>query len=144
MLEPGVYAKGKLDINDIYKGLLEEGFPRTVGAVITFLGIIREVGHDEKQVSMLEMESYEEHANKAIKKLCEELEEKHGLTMVRVYHLLGQFDIGDPVVFVVSAGKGREETFAGIQEAIKRYKTEPALWKKEIYVDGSHEWLSGA
>ena len=144
MFESGVYDKGKLDIVSMYTNLMEEGFPRDVGAVITFLGIIREVGKNEKHVAKLEMESYKEHANKAMNNICDEVKAKHGLAMVRVYHLLGEFGIGEPVVFVVAAGRSRDETFNGIQEVIKRYKTEPALWKKEVYVDGSQEWLSGA
>ena len=144
MLEPGIYTKGKLDVVTVYRNLLTEGFQKNIGAVITFLGIVRETGKNEKQVSNLEMESYEEHANKSMKKICEEVKKKYNLSMIVVYHMLGEFQVGEPVVFVIAAGKKRDEAFAGIQEAIKRYKTEPALWKKEVYIDGLHEWLSGA
>jgi molybdopterin synthase catalytic subunit len=48
------------------------------------------------------------------------------------------------VVVAAAAGTGRDETFAGLRKAVERYKREPALFKKEVYVDGTEAWLEGA
>ena len=61
-----------------------------------------------------------------------------------LYHFIGEFAIGEPIVFVIAGGRHRDETIKAVQEVIIRYKKEPALWKKEVYIDGTHEWLSGA
>jgi molybdopterin synthase catalytic subunit len=48
------------------------------------------------------------------------------------------------VVFVLVAGVNRKEVFPALQEAVERYKREPALWKREVYVDGTQEWIAHA
>ncbi|MBI2185272.1 MAG: molybdenum cofactor biosynthesis protein MoaE [Thaumarchaeota archaeon] len=143
MLKPGVYPKGSLDFMVVNKELLQ-GLPSDVGAFATFMGIVKNVGKDDKTVAQLEMQSYEEHANKVVQRVCEDTEKKYGLTFVRIYHLIGEFDIGESVVFVAAAGRSRDIVFAGLREAVERYKSEPALFKKELYADGSHEWIRHA
>lgn len=58
-----------------------------------------------------------------------------------IYHLIGEFQIGEPIVLVAVGGPRRENVFSAMKESVKRYKTEPALFKKEVYIDGSHEWV---
>ncbi|MBI4257793.1 MAG: molybdenum cofactor biosynthesis protein MoaE [Thaumarchaeota archaeon] len=142
-LKAGVYPKGSADFISLYRMLLE-GLPGDVGAFATFVGIVKNVGKDGKGVAQLEMQSYEEHANKVMQKICDETEKKYELNLVRIYHLIGEFDIGEGVVFVAAAGRSRDAVFAGLREAVERYKSEPALFKKELYVDGSHEWIRHA
>lgn len=144
MLQPGVYKKGNLNFGRIFTQILSGDLPEDVGAVATFTGITRIVGKGEKEVSRLEMQSYEEHANKTIRKICEEVKSKYHLALVRVYHLIGKFKVGSPVVFVVVAGRYRREVFPALRETVERYKTEPAIFKKEVYVGGAYEWLEGA
>jgi len=144
MLKPGVYGKDKIDLSAIMKELLEAKQPEDVGAVLTFQGITRRSGDSDQAVKMIEMESYEEPANKMIQKICEEIEKKYGVHLVLIYHLVGKFKVGEPLVFVIVTGKTRSKSIPALEEAIHRYKTEPALWKKEIYSDGSSQWISHA
>ncbi len=144
MLKPGVYEKDKINLADIMNELLETKQPEDVGAVLTFQGITRRSGADDKVVKMIEMESYEEPANKMIQKICEEVEKKYSANLVLIYHLIGKFKVGEPLVFVVVTGKTRSKSIPALEEAIHRYKTEPALWKKEIDRDGSNQWISQA
>ena len=144
MLKPGVYGKDKIDLSAIMKELLEAKQPEDVGAVLTFQGITRRSGEDDQLVNMIEMESYEEPANKMIQKICEEVEKKYGVHSVLIYHLVGKFKVGEPLVFVIVTGKTRSKSIPALEEAIHRYNTEPALWKKEIYGDGSSQWISHA
>lgn len=144
MLEPGIYDKEQLDISTLIKELLEEKQPADVGAIVTFLGITKRSGQGGKEVEQIEMESYEEHANRTVQKICREVELKYGATSVRVYHLIGKFKVGDPIVFVIVTAQTRRQAIPALDEVIHRYKTEPALWKKEVYVDGTSQWISHA
>lgn len=144
MLKPGVYRKDKIDLAAIMKELLEAKQPEDVGAVLTFQGITRKSGEGDKVVSMIEMQSYEAPANKMIQKICAEVEKKYGVNSVLIYHLVGKFKVGEPLVFVIVTGKTRSKSIPALEEAIHRYKTEPALWKKEIYSDGASQWISHA
>lgn len=140
----GVYEKGRLDLGDVINAVLGLVSDGSVGAVSFFLGITKKAGRGEKDVMLLEMESYVEHANKSLSKICEETKEKYGLTFVGIWHLIGRFELGEPIVLVAVAGASRDGVFQGLREAVERYKREPALFKKEVYVDGSYKWLEGA
>lgn len=142
--KPGVYKKEELDISDLMQKVLKLCSDGRNGAVIFFIGIARRTGREGKQVLKIEMESYEEHANKAIWQICEETKNKYSLNFVGVWHLIGTFEVGESMVLAVAAGGHRDETFKGAREAVERYKREPALFKKEIYTDLSSSWIEGA
>ena len=141
--KPGIYAKGGLDFLSLFREA-SEGLPQDVGAVATFLGVVKNVGKDDRPVVHLEMQSYETHANRVIQQICAETEQRYQLGFVRIYHLVGEFEVGEGVVFVAAGGRSRDRVFAGLREAVERYKAEPALFKKEQYADGSHEWIRHA
>ncbi len=141
MIESGVYDKGEIEIASVISDLLSN-LPKNAGAVMIFIGFVREVGKDDKKVIRLEIESYDEHADLAIKKISNEIRDKYGLSLARIYHFKGSFSIGEPLVLVIVTGKSRKQTFPALQEAIERYKKEPAMWKKEVYVDESWSWIS--
>lgn len=144
MLDSGVYRKGSFDITDILSDFLAKEMPKDAGGVVTFLGVARNIGIEERTVERVAMESYEDHANRVIRDICVEIIQKHQISVLKIYHFVGEFNIGEAMVFVIAVGRHRQETFAAIQEAIERYKTEPALFKKEVYADGSQEWISHA
>lgn len=141
MIESGIYDKGEIKIASLINDLLSN-LPKNVGAVMIFIGVVREVGKDDKKVIRLEMESYDEHADLAIKRISDEIRDKYELSLARIYHFKGSFNIGEPLVFVIVAGNSREKTFPALKEAIERYKKEPAMWKKEVYIDESWAWIS--
>jgi len=141
MIESGVYDKGEIEIASVISDLLSN-LPKNAGAVMIFIGFVREVGKDDKKVIRLEIESYDEHADLAIKKISNEIRDKYGLSLARIYHFKGSFSIGEPLVLVIVTGKSRKQTFPALQEAIERYKKEAAMWKKEVYIDESWAWIS--
>jgi molybdopterin synthase catalytic subunit len=46
------------------------------------------------------------------------------------------------VVLVLVASPRRKQGFVALRDAVERYKKEPALFKKEVYEDGSSSWIS--
>jgi len=128
----------------LFRSVLEEVGDGSAGAVVFFVGLVKKQGRGSSESVGLYMESYEEHANKALKRICEEVRTEYRLRFVGVWHFLGSFKLGEAVVVAVAAGTGREEAFAGLKKAVERYKREPALFKKEIYIDGTEAWLEGA
>ena len=144
MLESGIYDKEKISVSSIVNEVLTEKHPEDVGAILTFTGITKKWGFDGKEVESIEMESYEKHANDTIKRICKEVSEKYGAASVQIFHMVGNFKVGENLVLVIVTSKSRKEAIPALEEAINRYKTEPALWKKEIYTDGSGKWISHA
>lgn len=139
--KPGVYERGSLRFGELIESLLERCRDGRAGAIAIFIGVVRASGAGGKRVKGLEIEAYKEHADKAIERICAEVGEKYGVE-VGVWHLIGEFGVGEPLVFVAVAGRGRSEVFPALREAVERYKREPALFKKEVYVDGSYSWVA--
>lgn len=140
MIESGIYDKGRIKIASVISDLLSN-LPKDAGALMLFIGVVREVGKCDKKVRKLEIESYDEHANSAIKKISDEIRNKYELSLARIYHFKGSFNVGEPLVLVIVVGKSRKQAYPALQEAIERYKKEPAMWKKEVYIDGSWAWI---
>lgn len=140
---PGVYDKDELSLTDLLSRLSSIYEAGQVGALALFMGVARAEGRLGRKVRSLEIEAYEENANFELKKICREVAERHGVSFVGVWHLQGKFRPGEPVVLVVVSGGHRAEVMDALQEAVERYKREPALFKKEVYEDGGHEWVLG-
>jgi molybdopterin synthase catalytic subunit len=137
----GVYDKEDIDLTVLLQQFLEEKFNGEVGALAIFIGKVKSFSREGVEVSHLEIETYREHANKTLEKICSEVREKHGLVYAGIWHLIGRFKIGEPLVLVIAAGRSREEVFKALPELVERYKKEPALFKKEVYTDGSYRWI---
>ena len=64
-------------------------------------------------------------------KISKELSEKPGIVNVQIHHLLGEFKVGDDLVYVAVAGAHRTDVFPVLREAVERYKSEVPVFKKE-------------
>lgn len=137
----GVHGKEEIDLVSLLQEFLNEEFNGGVGALAIFIGKVKSSSREGEKVSYLEIEAYKEHADKTLEKICHEVREKHGLVDAGIWHLIGRFKVGEPLVLVATAGRSREEVFRALTELVERYKREPALFKKEVYVDGSYRWL---
>ena len=111
------------------------------GAILTFTGIVRESSVDGKPVRGLKIDAYDEVANKSIAKICEEIKQTEGIIDVVIIHLKGEFSLSEDLVHVVVVSAHREEGFKSLRTAVERYKKEIAVWKQELFLDGSSEWI---
>ncbi len=114
-----------------------------IGAITTFTGIVREISDtEEKKVVKIEIEAWEDKADASMKNIAEEIGKKHSLLGVRIIHLEGDIKLGEPIVFVVLASIHRKEAFEALEEIIIAYKNKSPVWKKEIYEDGTSNWIT--
>jgi len=90
---------------------------------------------DDENVERLELEAYEEQANKILGGICEELKKRDGVVDVQIHHFVGEFGVGEDLVYVVVAGAHRGNVFGVLQEAVERYKNEAPVFKKEHIVN---------
>ena len=107
------------------------GDPRA-GAVVTFSGVTREVGH-------LDYEAYAEMAEPMLRAIAAEEAARHGLIAVAVEHRVGRVALGAPSVVVAASGAHRGEAFAGARAVIDRLKDEAPIFKREegAWVEGN-------
>lgn len=137
----GVYRKGELDLMEVLRSLESVYSDGSVGAMATFLGVARSTSTDGREVVEVYMEAYVENASRELGKIVSECVVKYSLRFGGIWHLLGSFSPGEPIVLVASLGPRRKEVFAALQEMVERYKREPALFKRETFRDGTHRWV---
>jgi molybdopterin synthase catalytic subunit len=136
----GVFNKGDITISDEIRKFIERNSDGRAGAINIFIGKVKEKGRKGK-VRSLYLEAYIDGANLEIENICNELKEKYNLVDIDIGHGLGEFYVGEEIVYVAIASKSREEMYKAMREAVKMYKTRPPIFKKEIYTDGSSEWI---
>ena len=85
------------------------------------------------------LEAYEEKANEVLSKICSDLRKKPGIVDVQIHHLLGEFSVGEELVYVLVAGSHRRNVFPVLEEAVERYKREVPIFKKEYVLTDKGE-----
>jgi len=131
----GIHEKGKLSIQDLLKSVKNRPDFQKVGALAMFIGVVRGETPSGETVKKLELEAYEEKANEVLGNICEELRKREGVVDVQIHHFVGDFSIGEDLVYVVVAGAHRQNVFPVLEEAVERYKKEAPIFKKEYIVD---------
>ncbi len=131
----GVHEKGNFSLSDLIDSIKKsENFAKT-GAIGLFIGVARGENNEGQKVQKLTLEAYEEKANEVLGKICDDLEEMPGIVDVQIHHLLGEFNVGEDLVYVSVAGSHRPEVFSVLREAVERYKHEAPVFKKEQVTD---------
>jgi molybdopterin synthase catalytic subunit len=142
----GVHQKGTFTLLDMINNVKNEPNFRKAGAITLFIGVVRGEAAEGRKVQKLELEAYEEKANEALTNICDELRKKPGVIDVQIHHLLGEFSVGEDLVYVLVAGSHRGNIFSVLEEAVERYKSEVPIFKKEhVSTENGEEkayWLS--
>jgi molybdopterin synthase catalytic subunit len=108
------------------------------GAVLTFVGTVREFTRGQRTVS-LAYEAYAPMAVEKMKQIAAEMEERWPGVQVAMHHRIGELAIEEIAVIIAVATPHRNESFEAGRYAIERLKQIVPIWKKEIWEDGS-EW----
>jgi MoaE-MoaD fusion protein len=101
------------------------------GAVVTFSGVTREVGH-------LNYEAYAEMAAEQIEAIVAAAIERHGLCAAAAEHRVGRVARSEASVIVAASAPHRGAAFAGAREIIDEIKARAPIWKRE-----EGEWVRG-
>ncbi len=108
------------------------------GAVLTFVGTVREFTHGQRTV-YLSYEAYAPMAVEKMKQIAAEIEERWPGAQVAMQHRIGDLQVEEIAVVVAVATAHRNESFEAGRYAIERLKQIVPIWKKEMWEDGS-EW----
>ena len=142
----GVHEKGTFSVQDTIDNIKKDPKYNKAGAIGLFIGIVRGETLEGEKVEKLELDAYEEKANQVLTEICSDLTQKPGIVNVQIHHLLGEFNVGDDLVYVAVAGSHRTDIFPVLREAVERYKSEAPVFKKEQVVNArgsiSQYWVS--
>ncbi len=120
----------------------EVGFPE-VGAIVVFLGTVRDHSPGKVGVTHLEYEAYTEQVEGKIAEIVVEAGERWALTAVVVEHRTGTIEVGESSVGVAVSSAHRDEAFQAARYLIDELKQRAPIWKKEHWPGGA-EWVEGA
>ncbi len=142
MTRVGIHRKGEVSLVDLIRDVRAGSDVYKAGAIACFVGIVRGVAKDGGEVRKLELEAHKKAAERSLSKIAFDILNRPGVIDIRIHHNIGELRVGDDIVYIVAAGKHREEVFQALRDAIERVKKETPIWKKEYSTLGEY-WVSG-
>jgi molybdopterin synthase catalytic subunit len=106
------------------------------GAVVTFVGVVREMSDSGRPVRYLEYEAYDELALREMEAIVRRIEAQWPDCSVAIVHRVGRLEIGETSVAIAVATPHRAVAFEACRLAIDRLKETVPIWKKEVFLDG--------
>src|SRR5439155_11740236 len=106
-----------LSVDSLVRAVLTEGD----GAVVTFVGTVRDNSQDRK-VRALEYEAYGEMAEAEMERIGLEMIDKWGLDGIAMRHRVGKLEIGETSVIIAVSAPHRQEAFVACSEALDMLK----------------------
>jgi molybdopterin synthase catalytic subunit len=123
-----------------YHALTERVRRDDCGAVVTFLGTVRDLTEGRVTVA-LDYEAYPGMAEKKMAEIEQETRSRWPVGDMMMVHRLGHLDVGEISVAVAVSCPHRAQAFEACRYAIDRLKELVPIWKKENWADGSTEWV---
>jgi molybdopterin synthase catalytic subunit len=122
--------------------LREVGRP-DAGAIVLFLGTVRDHSDGKHGVTHLDYEVYPEQVEPKIREVVDEAIVRWPILGVVVEHRWGRVELEEASVAVVVSAAHRADAFSAASYVIDELKTRAPIWKKEHWPGGS-EWSRGS
>ena len=115
---------------------------RAAGAVVSFSGDVRSIDHGRGIQSL----TYEGHptAGSVLLQVAEDIATRFELIGLAVAHRVGALAIGDTALVAVVSARHRGEAFAACSALVDLTKEKLPVWKHQIFLDGTDEWVNCA
>ena len=112
------------------------------GGIDIFLGTTRaETSSDGRELVALDYEAYEEMAGRQLQDLARRAREQWPIVKLALLHRVGRVAIGEPSVIIAVSTPHRADSFAACKWLIDALKKDVAIWKKEVWADGTGTWV---
>ncbi len=112
------------------------------GAVVLFAGVVRD-RDGGRPVRVLEYVGHPS-AEAVITEVAAEIARQPGVHAVAVGHRVGQLAIGDTALVAAVSAAHRQEAFAACGRLVEEVKARLPVWKRQVFADGSDEWVGSA
>src|SRR5687767_8049588 len=111
------------------------------GGIALFLGTTRtEKNAQGQDLAALDYEAYQEMALPQLQTLAQAARSQWPIVKQVILHRIGRVALAEPSVLIAVASPHRHEAFAACRFIIDAIKADVAIWKKEIWSDGSGTW----
>ncbi len=130
MPDVGIHLKGEVSLPDLFQKLKQD-IGENVGAVGCFVGVVRGLSEDGERVKFLRYQSSED-AVKKLEQIAADIEKRPDIWRVMIHHVVDQIAPGEDAIYVLVAGRRRDDVFRALPELMNRVKAEVPIWKKEV------------
>lgn len=127
--------------------LAAESYERAVrgpasGGVVLFSGVVRDHDHGRPVVSL----EYSGHptAARVLAEVAAEVAAEDEVHAVAVGHRVGSLAIGDTALVAAVSAAHRQAAFAACARLVEEVKARLPVWKRQVFADGSDEWVGSA
>ena len=110
-----------------------------IGAVASFIGLVRDV-NDDADVATLTHEHYPAMTEKALAGIVAQAQQRWDIIDCVLVHRVGTLQPGDQIVLVMVASAHRGHAFEACEFIMDYLKTQAPFWKKEATPDGER-WV---
>jgi molybdopterin synthase catalytic subunit len=125
-----------LDTGAVMKFLVDE----RAGGINVFVGTTRRWTRG-RETRELQYEAYEPMAVREMERLAKGATERWPTSGICILHRLGVVPISEASVIIGVATGHRDAAFAACRFLIDGLKQEVPIWKREVYADGTVEWV---
>lgn len=109
------------------------------GAVVSFSGVVR--AHDGgREVTALEYVGHPS-AEQIIAEVAADIAATDGVYAVAVSHRIGHLRIGDVALAGAVSCAHRREAFEACARLVDEVKHRLPIWKRQVFADGTDEWV---
>lgn len=125
-----------LDMNEHMDQVAASG----AGAVVTFAGVVRD--HDRGcAVHSIEYVAHPT-AGQVIAQVAAAVAARFDVDRVAVSHRLGVLAIGECALAVAASAAHRREAFDAATALVEDLKRDLPVWKRQVFTDGTEEWVA--
>ena len=112
------------------------------GATVSFSGVVRD--HDGGR-SVHELE-YHQHPSAAavVAELAADIAARDGVIAVAVSHRVGLLTVGDTALAAAVSAAHRNVAFEACSDLVDEVKRRLPVWKRQLFADGTDEWVGTA
>ena len=110
----------------------------SIGAIVTFCGLVREF--DDGRGEALFLEHFSGMTETALTRICEQAAQRWPIINVRIIHRIGPMHLGEQIVFVGINSAHRKAAFHACEFIMDFLKTDAPFWKKAITSDSEY-WV---
>jgi molybdopterin synthase catalytic subunit len=110
------------------------------GADVSFCGVVRD--HDGGR-TVLELE-YTAHPSAAgvLRAVADEIAADPAVLAVAVSHRIGVLRVGDVALVASVTTAHRKQAFDSCQRLVDEVKARLPIWKRQVFADGTDEWVN--
>lgn len=110
------------------------------GATVVFCGVVRNHDH-ERPVTALEYQAHPS-AAEVVRQAAGRIAALPDVLAVAVSHRIGELTVGDVALVAAASCAHRREAFEACAQLVEDVKHALPVWKRQVFADGTDEWVN--